>query len=49
MADIASAIFIRQSPDFSGLCGFWGLRKSSNLHPAPWVKYRFSTRGQFFK
>jgi hypothetical protein len=25
MADIASAIFIRQSPDFSGLCRFWGL------------------------
>jgi hypothetical protein len=23
--DIASAIFIRQSPDFSGLCRFWGL------------------------
>jgi hypothetical protein len=24
-ADIASAIFIRQSPDLSGLCHFWGL------------------------
>ena len=22
---IASAIFIRQSPDYSGLCRFWGL------------------------
>jgi hypothetical protein len=29
--DIASAIFIRQSPDFSGLCRFWGLVKLSLL------------------
>jgi hypothetical protein len=27
LADIASAIFIRQSPDFSGLCRFWELVK----------------------
>jgi len=28
---IASAIFIRQSPDYSGLCRFWGLATFSPL------------------
>jgi Na+/H+-dicarboxylate symporter len=34
-AAIASAIFIRQSPDFSGLCRFWFLEKPASPHFSP--------------
>ena len=36
---IASAIFIRQSPDFSGLCRFWGLAKI-RPHPKRYKTFR---------
>jgi hypothetical protein len=43
---IASAIFIRQSPDYSGLCRFWGLVKPSAHTSALWQlgrRYLFFT------
>ena len=35
LEDIASAIFIRQSPDYSGLRRFWGLVNSPSPHVSP--------------
>jgi len=48
---IASAIFIRQSPDYSGPCRFWFFGKTCQptLQPTSWIKSYFSTDGWIFQ